>query len=232
MKILYAALPVVTLLAQALVCHGAMNIVVQPNGDGYHHDETGSSYDYFDSSATSNLVHYQYYGTSDTMIRHISYAQFSLAGIDPLQDVGSAYLNLYVTEIHYADDSPSGGNIYHVSNASSATGEASQRLNGSELLVNVKDQPLGWLAIDITDALQSDLDNGYSFSAFSFTPDTTGYFRNAGFSFNSGDAAENQPYVSVTTVPEASSSALFLGLSGALLVAWRRRRTADSNKVT
>lgn len=219
---LIASLVSVTLVTVCAPVHGAIDIVVTPAGDGYHHDELGSSYDYFDSSALSNIVHYQFYGTSDTVIRNTSYAQFSLDSFAPGAEIGLATLNIFLTEIHYGDESPSGGFVYHVANASSANGLASQRLTGSEVVVNIKDQPLGWLSLDVTGYLQNDLDNGYSYAAFSFSPDTAGYFRNAGFSFTSGDALTNQPFLSVV-VPEPGYTALLLGSAAVVLARLRRR---------
>jgi len=193
-------------------------------GDGYRHDENGSSFDYWDGTSDTNRVHYQFYGTSDNRFTQTAYLQFNLSALPATAAVNTATLNLYVTEIHYGDDSPSGGFIRHASNSSAANGDASQRLSGDVDVIELKDQPPGWLSINVTSMIQSDIDNGFSYAAFSGTPNTTGYFRYAGFSFTSADAPANQPCLEVTTVPEPATVCLLLGL--AALVAVTRRSPA------
>ena len=103
-------------------------------------------------------------------------------------------------------------------------GNASQKLSGTELVLTLDDpnQPLGWVGVDITDFLQSDLDNQRAWSCFSFNHDATGVYdnRSSGFSFSSGDS-DNAPYVEYT-LPEPATMAL-LALGGVALL--RRRRS-------
>ena len=205
---------------------GNLTITVPSEGDGFYHNESGSSYDYWDGTNTVNKVHYQFWGTSDSVIQETAYLQFDLSSVPAGTLIGSATLNLYVTEIHYGDDSPSGGWIKHVANSSSANGLASQKLGGSEIVVEMKDQPTGWMALDVTSFIQNDMANGYSYAAFSGNYNGSGYFRNSGFSFVSADATSDQPYLSITTVPEpAATTAAIMILAGIFVLCRRRVRT-------
>lgn len=204
----------------AIPAKGAITIPTLSAGDGYHHNELGTAYDFFDATSPSLSIRYYFQGTSDTLQYDIGYAQFSLSTVPPSTILGSAYLNIYLESRAYGDESPSAGFIRHVANSSSASGNASQRLAGTQQVVEIKDQALGWLQLDVTAMIQSDLDNGYSHSSFSFDPNTSGYFRNASFSVATADAPANGMYLTLNAIPEPSVGVLLLG--GLLL--FRRRR--------
>ncbi len=178
---------------------GQYTIVPGPVNDGYYHDETGRSYDFWDGTTETNAVHYQFWGTSDTVSYDQSYMQFDLSSIPAGTIINSALLNLYITGVHFSDESPTGGFINHSTNGAIATGDASQKLQGNDKIYTFANKEvLGWLQVDVTAAIQYDIDNGYPWAPFHFAPDTTGYFRYSGFSFKSADSQDNKPYLVVT----------------------------------
>lgn len=203
----------------SLAAKGAITIGVQSAGDGHFHDELGSSYDFFDAGANPNCVHYSFYGTSDTMSKFISYAQFNLS---PLvgQSVESVTLNICFLGAYKEAATASAGSIKHVSNSSNANGNASQKLSGNELVATIMPGASGWTSFDVTDYIKNDLAQGYTWAAFSFNEDAGGDYwnRNAGFSFASAESG-NGAYLQAV-VPEPGSFALLAVAAGALL---RRR---------
>lgn len=119
-------------------------------GDGYFHNEYLTAYDFFDSTSTSLQAYYYFDGSGANTRIGTGYIQFSLASIPAGDPVYSATLSLYLTGRYYADDSTSAGFVNHVANSSTANGNASQKLNGTEQVVEIKDQSLGWLVLDVT----------------------------------------------------------------------------------
>jgi hypothetical protein len=216
-------LPASLFFAMIAVAQAAIIVQTTSPGDGYFHDETGSSWDYFDATSHQVSAYYTYWGTSDTMQYNTGYLQFALANIPDSAVLASATLNIYLTSSHYSAESPSAGFIQYVTNSSGANGLASQRLGGDVTLVEIKDQPLGWLTVDITSQLQATLDSGYAYAAFSANPNTAGYFRDAGYAFYSADYGANQPYIEVTLVPEPALAALVAGIPVLAWLLWRRR---------
>ena len=198
----------------------AITIPTLAVGDGHYHNELGTAYDFFDSTAASVFTNRYFSGTSDSINDYIGYAQFSLDSVPDGATVSNATLHVYLISRGYADESPSAGFINHVANSSAANGNASQRLEGSELVVEIKDQTIGWLALDVTSYLQSDIDNNYSWSAFSFNPNNAGYFDNANFSVASFESGANGMFLSIDLVPEPS--VFILSLLGFGMI--RRRR--------
>lgn len=221
---LHKSLAIGALAVGPLLNAGNLTITLPSEGDGYFHNESGSSYDYWDGTSTVNKVHYEFWGSSDSVIQRTAYLQFDLSSVPAGAQIGSATLNLYVTEIHYGSDSPSGGWIKHVANSSSATGLASQKLGGNEIVVEMKDQPAGWMSLDVSTFIQNDIANGYSYAAFSGNYNGSGYFRNSGFSFVSADTATDQPYLSITTVPEPGVTAAAIALMTGLFALRHQRR--------
>jgi|GEM_PF-1978409 len=196
---------------------GDMFLPTTSEGDGYYHNESGSSYDFFDSTSDALSAYYTYWGTSDTLQYNTGYLQFSLASVGTGASVSSVTLNLYLLSSHYGSDSPSAGFIRHAANSSGANGLASQKIGGTEDVVEIKDQADGWLSLDVTSMVLNDLDQGYGYSCFSLNPNTSGYFRDAGFTVASADATGNHPYLQVTSIPEPGMVALTL--AGVLVTA-------------
>ncbi len=200
----------------------AITIPTVSAGDGYHHNELGTSYDFFDASSTSASAYYTYWGTSDTVQHNIGYLQFSLGSVTPSTPTTVITLHLNITSSHYSSDSPSAGFVKHVAAPTAANGNASQRLAGTEQVVEIKDQGTGWLSLDVTAMVQNDLANDYAYSCFSLDPNTAGYFRDAGFSVSTAESG-NAPYLSFA-VPEPPAA--LLGIGGLLMLLHRRRRLA------
>lgn len=195
-----------------------------PLGDGFFHNESGSSYDFFDSASNSVIVNRYYDGFSSSIQDRTGYLQFSLASLAPTDVIGSVTLNVYLEASHYLDDSPSAGFINHRADSSTANGLASQKLGGSELVVEIKDQALGWLTLDVTNYLKNDQSAGYAYACFSLDMNTAGYWDNSGFRITSADAAANAPYLSLTLVPEPANFSLLVMLFIGWSLASRRRR--------
>lgn len=188
-------------------------------GDGFWHDETGSSYDFFESTGSAVSAHYQYFGTSDTMAYNTGYAQFNLGAVAG-STISLASLNFWVGSSYATAPTPNAGSVNHVQDASSANGLAAQRLGGNELVGVVDAGYTGsWISFDITAYLQNDIASLYDWAAFSFNPNTTGDYANrfAGFSFASAEDGSFGPYIQVVldsaTVPLPSVATLVgLGL--------------------
>lgn len=198
-------------------------VPVLPVGDGTFYDVTGSMYDSFSSTETSNQAHYSYYGTSDTYDGRTSWAQFSLSGLSSA-GVTSVTLNINLENRYLTGSTATCGSIMHVANSSGANGTAAQRLGGTELVSTILlSTPLGWNAFDVTTYVINDLNAGYAWSAFSFERDGTGDYsnRNAGYSFSSGDTAA-APYLAVV-VPEPG----FTGIAALIGLALLRHRRSQ-----
>lgn len=216
-------------LTAALIMLGAQAgnattvIATTSAGDGLYHNELGTAFDGFDSTSTSMGVSYYFSGSSDSVNQNTGYLQFALGSLPVAADYSSIVLNLYVTNSYYADDSTSAGYVRHRTNSSTANGLASQKLEGDVQVVEIKDQPDGWLAIDVTPQVKNDLTAGYSHAVFSLNYNTAGYFRNSGFTVATADNGVNGPYLSFTPVPEPSSM-VFIAISAAGLASSYRRR--------
>jgi hypothetical protein len=198
-------------------------IATNSGGDGFFHNESGSAYDFFDGTSTTIGVSYYFDGFSSSVNQNTGYLQFPLAGLAPGEDYSSITLNLNVLASYYLDDSTSAGYVRHRTNSSTANGLASQRLEGDVQVVEIKDQPLGWLTIDVTSQVENDLAAGYAYSVFSLNYNTAGYFRNSGFTVSTADAGSNGPFLSFTPVPEPSASGYLL-LAAAGWAGCRRRK--------
>lgn len=199
-----------------------IDIPVLPEGDGLFHDEINTANDGFFSNANPNSIRYAYYGTGDSVIRDTSYAQFNLSSLGGLTQQ-SVMLKIRLTSAAKEDSTVSCGAIYHVADSSTATGNASQRLNGNELVGSIMPTLLtdSWHEFDVTDYINNDIAQGYSYAAFSFNPDTTGsnWYKDASFSFSSAEAG--YPAYLQAVVPEPVNLSVVAFAAGALL---RRRR--------
>jgi hypothetical protein len=209
-------------LTSCLQQAAALNIYCLPVGDGFFHNESGSSYDYFDSTSNQVIVNRYFDGFSDSIQDRTGFLQFSMASLDSNDVISSATLYVYLEASHYADESPSAGFINHVAPNAAANGNASQRLSGNQLVVEIKDQPVGWLALDVTSYLQADQAANVGYACFSLNMNTAGYFDNAGFRITSADAGTNTPYLSVA-VPESGSYGLVMGWFAVAYLLGRRQ---------
>lgn len=200
MKKLCAALLVCALTS--LCTAGTVISKVAPEGDG-HSGKARYGYGFpwestgFDGSAASNWAGHWYdspYGASSDV-----FMQFSLASLPAGAAVQQATLNIYVTEC-----SGSGGQIYHRTNSSTATGLASQLLGGDVKIADILTSP-GWHSIDVTSFIQSDIEKGYQWAVFSLP--SKGY---SSLTFDSGETA-NAAYLSVAIPEPATLIMLSLG---------------------
>lgn len=207
-----AALISICFLLTAVTANAAtFNFAVTSAGDGYYHNESGRSYDYFDASSQNVSAHYQYWGYSEDLGTNTGYAQFNIAGAALLKEIVSVTLNLNITGSYLTSPTPDAGRILHVANSSAATGNASQRIGGGELVSTVSAGLSGWQSFDITEYILNDLNNGYSWAAFSFAPNTTGNYsdRYAGFSFSSAESGV-PAFISITTAEVPAPASIFL----------------------
>lgn len=185
---------------------GIITTYVQPEGDGQNGKDRwgwGSWYVAgFNSGANPNWSGH-WYESPDGQWRDV-YMQVSLAAIPSDADIQAASLNIYVTAC-----SNKGSRIFHKSDASAATGLASQQIAGDQYIQDLVGLPVGWYSIDVKDFIISDVNNGYAWAVFSFP--NYGY---SSLSFYSADDATYKPYLSVTTaaveVPEPASIGLIL----------------------
>ena len=196
-------------------------ITTTPQGDGhslrarYGFFDTWNDYA-FQSNANPVQAHHSY-ASGWGEIKN-AYLQISLDTVPAGAEIASATLNLYITNV-----SGSGARLRHVSNSSNATGDASQQLAGNvDVLTITTSHGTGWLSIDVTQFIQSDLDNGHNWAAFSLP--SSSY---SNVSFYSAAQAGYEPHLSVTLIPEPASLTLFA--CGVTLIIARRRRPSTAN---
>ncbi len=227
MKILLVLL--FSLLAMSVQA-AVTNISVLPNGDGIAGKDRWG-YGSWESTGfdvnpnTNSTLHWYEYG--DGQWRN-TYLQFSLASFGgSAVDIVSATFNfnLLSTSSNPVDYRSTAGKLYHASNASIATGEASQMISGNEYVGDVQvGAPLGWNSFDVTSLIQSDVSNGYAWSVFSFN-----YAGYAGMNFSSGEDADYAPFLSITTSSQAVPlpGAIVLMGSGIIGLLGVRRRLSS-----
>lgn len=203
-----------------------VDIPVLGAGDGYWHNEIGTSYDYFDNNSDTVSNKYEYYGTSDTLQHNTGFTQFSLSDAPDVSDIVQVTLNINITKAWKTAPTSDSGFVKHLSNASNANGDASQKLQGNEEVARVDVGELGWRSFDVTSYVISDLNNKFSWSVFSFHPNAKGdYFeRNAGFNFISAEGG-NPAFLRFETSSVPLPPAFFLFGSGlAVLLCGKKRK--------
>ncbi len=206
------------------VCAAYLDIPVQGIGDGYWHNEVGRRYDFFDANSNQVSAKYVYFGSSSTLRNDTGFTQFSLANAPDIDDVVTVTLNIYIESAWKTGSTTDSGNIKHAQNASSANGQASQRISGSELVAIISPTDNGWLSFDVTQYVLNDLNNNYAWSVFSYHPNTSGDYsnRNAGFIFTSAEGGK-PAYLRFETSPVPLPSTLFLLGSGLMASLWRKK---------
>lgn len=236
-------LMIVALMAVATTASAAyIDIAVTPAGDGvyYQNSYPGGSYRHYYADSNPNKASYSYwyssgYGSETT--KNTAYAQFNLSSAAGLSNITGISLNMNILSASKSgEDGVSAGTINHVANASGATGDASQKLGGTEFVASVMPGMSGWTSFNVTSYVLNDIAN-YSWAAFSFNYDgtyTDYYDRSSGFTFSSAEG-QAPAYLRLTlaedgsggdgsnAVPEPASMMLF-GLGSAGLAFVRRRK--------
>lgn len=189
------------------------------NWSGGSDTQTGFSF----GDPGTGLLHarrnYQYYGGAS---RHWdscdAYLQCSLEDLEASQ-IESAFLWLHVE----TNSSSAATTLRHLATQSTAaTGNASQKLDGTVDVLSSSSLVVGWNKIDVTAFILSDLGKSYTFSAFSIPQFGQNQDEDRILSFHgAGAAAEWRPYLEVTAIPEATAASLCaLGLCALI---FRRR---------
>ncbi|MBN2133753.1 MAG: DNRLRE domain-containing protein [Sedimentisphaerales bacterium] len=229
MSMRWGVLFVVTCLMATCASAGVTITKVLPEGDGNigkSRPGYGWSYEWdaWQTDANPNPVYHWYeYGAGayrDTFL------QVGLGGLPAAGDITGASLNIYM--VRNGDDGDGLlATVRHAADSSTADGNASQRIAGSETVGTITTaDSLGWLSFDVTSFIQNDVTNGYSWAAFQFVND--GY---SSMYFASGEDAVYAPYLAVESASAAPSdmpavpvpSSLGLALMGGLAL-WRKRR--------
>lgn len=220
MKKLIAVGVLLTLAVSALAV--PITSTVLPAGDGQAgRDRFGFSYGWensgFEVAENPNWAGHWYDSGSANGSSRTVYLQVAIPySLTVDSFITGATLNLHITGVDGY-----GASLLHRTDASTATGMASQQLAGTVQVMDLTPAnvgELGWLAIDVESFIVADIAAGYDFAVFSLP-----YKTSSGLSFSSGEDANFAPYLSVAVVPEPSSlSALLLG--GLALIGARRFR--------
>lgn len=186
---------------------------------------TDTGFSYGDNNGTQ-YVHknYQYYGGADRYWQQKDlYFQIDLSSIN--YDLEQAAFNFYVT----AYNSPAPSVLRHVDiQTIAATGNAAQKLAGSTDVAGTGSFVLGWNSLDVTSYIQSDLDKGYTFAAFSIPQFGQVQDENRLMSMYGPtsttlvEGLSTQPYLVATRTPEPATLGLLA--IGGLAVLRRRSR--------
>jgi hypothetical protein len=149
-------------------------------------------------------------------------------------NVTGAWLYIDVLSDYSSNGTGTFATLYHASDASSATGNAEDMLNGNQFVQNITPAGSGWMAMDVTSFIESDYANGYNWAGFQFNPATSNPTESS-FAFGN-EAGGAAPYLQIATdaavtegggagapTPEPATLALF-GIGGGLACLIRRRR--------
>ncbi|MDD4202784.1 MAG: PEP-CTERM sorting domain-containing protein [Candidatus Omnitrophica bacterium] len=202
---------------------------VNAAGDAVWYQDSGGGSNYKGWNPQSENIgtyYYSYYssGSGTWTYNETTYLQVALPGISASETISSAALWINMTGL--TKGLPSGAaNMYHAANAVSANGIATQKIAGSEFVLNFKDQSTGLLGIDVTNFIVSDYTNSQAFAAFNFN--FKGYGTDgplSAMSFKSGSSTL-APYLKITTTaaPEPASMVLF-SIGGVALAFARKRK--------
>ncbi len=213
----FASLVVSAGLAFAGVASASViDVSVLPEGDGA---SGRARYGYFSgwentgfSSASPSNWSGHWYDSGSGELSNV-FLQVALPALGAGATLEAATLNIHVTDV-----GGNGSSLMHVANSGSATGNASQQLEGSELVMDLSPASvmIGWLSIDVTNVIAADVSAGYSWAAFSLPSKSY-----SSFAFDSADSGF-APYLSVAAVPEPAGFALLS--AGAVTMLARRRK--------
>src|ERR1035438_957286 len=169
----------------------------------YHHDSYSGNLD-DPPDRTGNNAHYDYGycsgcgNWSDTAYDWLQVALPSVTG-----SITGAMLYVNVTDVSTVGNGLAAV-LYHTFDSSSATGDATQGLNGNGIVFGINNPALGWLGLDVTAFIQHDYEQNYGWAAFQFNP-AGGNGISSNFSFSIAEPGStsaipgNAPYLRITT---------------------------------
>lgn len=193
---------------------GVMPIEATPAGDGFY-SQKGNSYDGASAGlqCSCSLI-----GKKQNTQLCTGYIEFALEKLLSDSSVESVFLNLYVNSAEDSSGLGSAGSVWHVTDSHAANGDASERMDGDVKVAEIGVPAGGWLSLDVTEAVRSDILNGYSYACFSLNPNCSG---KSSFEAVSADTGLNAPSLSTAVVPEPACVMLLLLGAGVSLVAHR-----------
>lgn len=221
MKLLATVVAILVLTVPAMAA--PIISTVTPLGDGQRgSDRSGWGYGWetssFDADANPSWSGHWYESSWYSGSSRTVYMQISLAAIPQDAEIQSAFLYLNILGC-----TGSGSSLSHRTDSTTATGVATHLLPGTVKVTDITGVPNGWLAIDVTSFIASDIARGHAWAVFSLPNKSY-----SSLTFSSADSgADVAPYLSVTAVPEPATMAL-LGLGAAALIRKRlQRRNAN-----
>jgi hypothetical protein len=215
------------LVASQLSYAGVIDSYVTNLGNAEHtydHDSYAGNWWTWDRNADNAYYWYINYHPGNGSETTWTFLQMALPSITG--SITEATLFIDVTGSSSGDSAL----LYHTTNSSSASGDATQGLSGDVLVQTITDPANGWLGIDVTSFILNDYSNTYGWAAFQFAP-VGGNGINSNFSFSIAEPGStpgnpgNAPYLRITTsgdgtageVPEPGTLLPF-GLGGTALL--------------
>lgn len=228
-------LAVILFVLAATASWGALTIVPSGTNTGYYWYErstwlggsdTTTGFSYGDASGLLHTqTNYQYYGGSDRYWQQKdTYIQLDVSSLSGSQ-IASARIHFYLTANSAIETF-----LKHVDTQTVvATGDAGQKLVGATNVASTTSFVAGWNSIDVTTHIQSDVDKGYDYAAFSIPKFSQSQDENRLMSFYGASTTQlvggisAKPYLEVTLIPEPSIPML-MAVSGAFTLILRRRK--------
>lgn len=188
----------------------------------YRHDSYSGNW--WEWDRTGNNAQYWYVNYQPGNANSTTWVYLQAALPDYAGSILDATLYVNVTSF-YNTAGTLGATLYHTSNSSSATGDATQWLAGGQLVQDIYSPATGWLGLDVTSFILNDYSNGYDWAAFQFSPaygPGSGQGSNFGFSIAEPGSTPanpgNAPFLRITTIPEPGTLLLFALGGPALLL--------------
>lgn len=203
-------LTLLVMLLGLLICSpvyaDVIDIFVTPEGDGVRGKDR---YGYFSGWEDSGFISdetslgvYHWYEDGSGSYRQ-AFLQFGLnplsEGIDDITSISFNY-NLLRTSSLARGYGDTAGYLYHVHDASAATGHASDQLYGGGTIETIMvGATTGWRSVDVTEYVLNDLNQGYNWSAWEFNRDNY-----AGMWLSAAES-QNPAFLRIETTAENSA---------------------------